>query len=291
MRPAPAQARQPAVSRTGKAVAVSCKATAWDSWTKYIKKHRADSAAEAVTRAEASYSKELAVAISTSAHDFTPKYTKPGGMGGSGPAAEAEFQLTHVGSAISASELPKDMHERLQVIANLQLKEALSLGDKELDTATISFTTTDVDAALCVSGLTLQQGLDKTAYVVVVACETERQASWSRLEGLMLHWGCSDSATGSWGLPPTGWAASPNKVSDAGGAWQCGFEKQMVAGPEGNTATYALLLKLPLRGVLKSGGIVYVLKATGGQTTRWLKDEATKKDFFVDLTRLPVMKA
>ncbi len=52
--------------------------------------------------------------------------------------------------------------------------------------------------------------------MAVVATETERQASWSRLEGLMLHWGCSDSASGSWGLPPEGWQASPNKVMDAG---------------------------------------------------------------------------
>lgn len=152
------------------------------------------------------------------------------------------------------------------------------------------------------------------------------QASWSRLEGLILHWGATDSAGGAWGLPPQGWAASPNKVTDAGerkvgaearvyvvmvvvrewfvdearsdqsphrldgsarfldgcrrlpvrrrapddgaevqccmpsrselgparcgllwsagGAWQCGFEKQNVSGPEGNAAVYVLLLQV-----------------------------------------------
>lgn len=61
------------------------------------------------------------------------------------------------------------------MIANLQLKEALGLGDKELDTATISFTTTDVDAAMCVSGLTLQQ--------VRHGCEAERARGGARAGG------------------------------------------------------------------------------------------------------------
>ncbi len=63
------------------------------------------------------------------------------------------------------------------------------------------------------------QGLDKTALIALVATETERQASWSRLEGLILHWGATDAAGGAWGLPPQGWGASPNKVVDAGGPW------------------------------------------------------------------------
>lgn len=60
---------------------------------------------------------------------------------------------------------------------------------------------------------------------------------------------------------------------------------------DGSRAMYTLLLQLPLRGVLRSGGIVFVLKATAGQNTRWLKDERTQKDFFVDLSPLPVLKA
>jgi len=35
------------------------------------------------------------------------------------------------------------------------------------------------------------QGSERTAVVVMVATETEREASWSRLDGLLLHWGCS----------------------------------------------------------------------------------------------------
>lgn len=289
--PTPAMGRPAAAGPRLAQGSVSCKAaTAWDSWTSYISKHRTDSQGKAATKAETSINKELAAILRESASSFTSKYIKLA-PGSGAPAASADFHLTHIGTAMNVTDLPKDLHERLEVIANLQLKEALGLGAGEVDSASISFTTSDVEGALCVSGITMQEGLDKTAYVAVVATETERQASWSRLEGLMLHWGCSDSASGSWGLPPEGWQASPNKVMDAGGAWQCGFEKQMIAGPEGNTAIYVVLLKLPLRGILKAGGIVFVLKATAGQNTRWLKDEDTKKDFFIDLTRLPVTKA
>ncbi|KAG2433942.1 hypothetical protein HYH02_012487 [Chlamydomonas schloesseri] len=263
--------------------------TAWDSWSSYISKHRADSASAPVTKAEKDYGREIAAAIKSTAGAFKPKYASSSAGSGGGHTGIADFKLSHVGN-VNLAEL-RDLHERLEAIACVQLKQALGKPESaELDAASISFTTTDVDAALCVSGVTLQQGLDKTALIAFVATETERQASWSRLEGLILHWGATDSAGGAWGLPPQGWAASPNKVTDAGGAWQCGFEKQNVSGPEGNSAVYVLLLQVPLRGILKSGGLVYVLKATAGQNTRWLKDEATKKDFFLDTTRLPVIK-
>ncbi len=52
----------------------------------------------------------------------------------------------------------------------------------------------------------------------------------------------------------------------AGGAWQCQFEKQVVGS---NESIYVLVLQLPLRGVLKSGGLVFVLKATANQADKW----------------------
>ncbi|KXZ48456.1 hypothetical protein GPECTOR_27g626 [Gonium pectorale] len=279
-------------------VAAAAATTAWDSWSSYISKHRTDSAGAPTSKAEADWGREIAKSISSTATSFKPKYVHSGSGGGSagssydggnGTGAVPDFKLSHVGS-ININDLPRDLHERLEALASLQLKQALAKPDDELDAASISFTTTDVDGALCVSGVTLQQGLDKTALIAFVATETERQASWSRLEGLILHWGATDAAGGAWGLPPQGWAAQPNKVVDAGGAWQCGFEKQNVSGPEGNSAVYVLLLQVPLRGILKAGGLVFVLKATAGQNTRWLKDEATKKDFFLDTTRFPVIK-
>ena len=45
-----------------------------------------------------------------------------------------------------------------------------------------------------------------------------------------------------------------------GGAWECTFEKAIVGQ---NETVYSLVLQLPLRGVLKSGGPVFVLKAMG----------------------------
>ncbi|GFR52374.1 hypothetical protein Agub_g14934, partial [Astrephomene gubernaculifera] len=290
-----------AASKGVAASASASPATAWDSWTSYISKHRSDSAGAAATSQEADYSRELAAAIRSSASSFKPKYVSTassssttGSINGSGNGsgsglAAADFKLSHVGD-INLNDLPRDLHERLEALACLQLKQALGKSSGDLDAASISFTTTDVDAALCVSGVTLQQGLDKTALIALVATETQRQASWSRLEGLILHWGATDVAGGAWGLPPQGWVASPNRVVDAGGAWQCGFEKQQVSGPEGNSAVYVLLLQIPLRGILKAGGLVFVLKATAGQNTRWLKDEATKKDFFLDTTQFPVIK-
>ncbi|GLC39969.1 hypothetical protein PLESTB_001631800 [Pleodorina starrii] len=291
-RPVPAPIPSRAATR-----GVACSATtAWDSWTSYISKHRGDSAGAPVSTAEADYRKEIAAAIrSTATNGFKSKYAAAAGGSAAtssrdgGAGGIADFKLSHVGD-INMNELPRDLHERLEALASVQLKQALGQPHSDLDAASISFTTTDVDAALCVSGVTLQKGLDKTALIAFIATETERQASWSRLEGLILHWGASDAAGGAWGLPPQGWSASPNKVVDAGGAWQCSFEKQQVSGPEGNNAVYVLLLQLPLRGILKAGGLVFVLKATAGQNTRWLKDESTKKDFFLDTTQFPVIK-
>ncbi|GLI63552.1 hypothetical protein VaNZ11_006402 [Volvox africanus] len=292
----PRLAPAPITSRVTPRAVVCSAATAWDSWTSYISKHRADSASAPVTKSELDYGREIAAAISKSAGTFKPKYVGTGGgaaasssVAGGSAGGISDFKLSHVGD-INLNDLPRDLHERLEALAYVQLKQALGKPNADLDAASISFTTTDVDAALCVSGVTLQQGLDKTALIAFVATETERQASWSRLEGLILHWGATDSPGGAWGLPPQGWAASPNKVVDAGGAWQCSFEKQQLSGPEGNMAVYVLLLQVPLRGILKAGGLVYVLKATAGQNTRWLKDEATKKDFFLDTTRFPVIK-
>ncbi len=62
------------------------------------------------------------------------------------------------------------------------------------------------------------QGSEKNAVVVFVATETERQASWSRLDGLILHWACGTEAGGAWSMPPEGWSAVPSKTKDAGGS-------------------------------------------------------------------------
>lgn len=64
----------------------------------------------------------------------------------------------------------------------------------------------------------------------------------------------------------------------------------MYMKPTGRRCPLSPTPQIPLRGILKAGGLVFVLKATAGQNARWLKDEATKKDFFLDTTRFPVIK-
>lgn len=60
------------------------------------------------------------------------------------------------------------------------------------------------------------QGSDRTAVIALVATETSRLASWSRLEGLLLHWAVSEGAGATWNSPPAGWSAAPAKGRDAG---------------------------------------------------------------------------
>jgi hypothetical protein len=56
------------------------------------------------------------------------------------------------------------------------------------------------------------------ALVSLVVTETERQMTWSRLEGLLLHWAVSRTPPpkGEWELPPRGWRTLPDTTIDAG---------------------------------------------------------------------------
>lgn len=101
--------------------------------------------------------REVGACISKCAQGFKPKFTAHHEN-----TTTTDFKLSHIGS-INVDNLPKDLHERLEAVANLQLKQAMRMDDKaELDSATIAFTTTELDAAICVTGCTLQKGLDKT---------------------------------------------------------------------------------------------------------------------------------
>jgi hypothetical protein len=60
-------------------------------------------------------------------------------------------------------------------------------------------------------------------------------------------------------MPSGNWEAlAPNKTADAGGAVQCAFEKYAVTGDP--SKVYTLVMSLPLMGVLRSGGVSFVLK-------------------------------
>ena len=45
---------------------------------------------------------------------------------------------------------------------------------------------------------------------------------------------------------------------------------------------FTMLLSVPLEGPLERGGVIFVLRSgSTGQNTSWLKDAATKSDFFL----------
>lgn len=223
-------------------------------------------------------------AISKSSTTFTPKFV-------AGQSMQREnYKQVHV-EKVPAVAMSADLHETLETMGMIQLKGAMGLPDSApLDVATASFTTTDVNAGICATGCITQQGSEKKAFLAFVATETERQASWSRLEGLLLHWACSSSPGSGWAMPPQGWQPIlPKKSSDAGGAIQSPFEKASLSGSQ--QQLYVLVLSLPLSGILRSGGITFVLKASNAQNTKWLKDAETNGDFFVDVHSLPYYKA
>mmetsp|Transcript_16100 Transcript_16100/g.34835 ORF Transcript_16100/g.34835 Transcript_16100/m.34835 type:complete len:290 (+) Transcript_16100:299-1168(+) len=259
-----------------------CKAaatTAWEAWTPYMQKRTAVAKPKAN---ELEQSKDLANAISKSAVGFKPKY------GANVDVHGTTFKLQHAGK-VNLASLPKDLHEKLEAVGVIQVKAALGIPeDGELDVSTTSYTTTDINAGLAITGCVAQKGSERSAVVAFVCTETEREASWSRLEGLLLHWACSEASGAAWTMPPAGWSSIPAKAVDAGGAWQNSFEKQTLAGSQ--EKLYVMVMQLPLRGALKSGGLTFVLKASSGPNTKWLKDSETDKDFFLDLQKLPMIK-
>ena len=56
----------------------------------------------------------------------------------------------------------------------------------------------------------------------VVVTETESLMTWSRLEGLLLHWAVSRKGPPAerWELPPRGWKTLPESTVDAGAQQQ-----------------------------------------------------------------------
>uniref|UniRef100_A0A7S3QKU3 Uncharacterized protein n=1 Tax=Dunaliella tertiolecta TaxID=3047 RepID=A0A7S3QKU3_DUNTE len=252
---------------------------AWDAWDRYLSARKSPIAPGP---AEQKTFNDIAISISQCAATYKPKFAQ------FVEPPPPQIQLHHLDavSLPSLDQLPTDLHQKLEVLGVATLKGVLKL-DGELDYANVAHTTSDINAALSITGSVVQTGAERTAVVVMVATETEREASWSRLDGLMLHWGCSTAQGGPWAMPPPGWSAVPAKSRDAGGASQCAFERRALGGQE---SAFVLVLQLPLRGVLKSGGLVFVLKGEASKTDRWLKDSTNNKDFFLDLAQFPTTK-
>ena len=217
--------------------------------------------------------------ISSSVSGFKSKFSA------SSTSSDQTKQI-HVDKVVVAP-LPADLHDKLETQALISLKNVIGLCDTcALDAISTSSSTTDINAGICITGcITEEDNGEKTSHVAFVAMETERQASWSRLEGLLLHWACVPSKGGGWSMPPPGWSSTPPKSYDAGGAIQSPFVKEA----QGQQSLYTVTLSLPLSGILRSGGLAFVLKASDAQNTKWLKDAGTDKDFFVDLSSFPLV--
>lgn len=250
-RPAPASSAPPAPSA----------ATTWAAWESVLpewKSHRPESAISA----NAGDRSKLAAAVSSAAKTWKP------------PATLAVPSIDDLGP-----DVPRNLHERLALVARLQLAEHLQ--DAAVAPSVHEFTTTDVTAALSVAGVILTEKGKRTAVASLVMCETERQMTWSRLEGLKFHWAVASGPKGHWELPPRGWKTLPDTTVDAGGAWQSTFDKHPLPQPgggQGPESMYTMILSVPLEGPLEKGGVIFVLRAG---TTTWLKDAATKSDFFL----------
>jgi hypothetical protein len=222
---------------------------------------------------------------------------------------------------LGTRQLPDGMHALLRSVAQAQLQAWLDApagagGGFSPDAAATKAqatarTTTDISAAveLVAAVVPGDSYPDKhpRAVLSLVACETERSVSWSRLEGLFAHWAVRSGAAGSaWQAAPYGWRSAPALSHDAGGgaAWQSAFERHTVsmAGAETPTPIYGLLLEVPVSGPLATAGAgpVFVLKSgdpglsSSTQTTRWLREQpsgdAEARDFFVEVAKLPKLE-
>lgn len=243
------------------------KASNFDTWAKSLESRPAPAA----PLVDPALGSKLTATIAKAAASYTPK-------------APPSFHF-EVPAELSASA---DYHQVLEESAVAQLKGWLGMTlQQPLHAQLSSFTTSDVDAALQLAGVTVDSKTGKDAVLVLVAAETERQMSWSRLESLIMHWATTQGPGTQWEMPAAGWKSFPDVRQDAGGAWQCSFEKLALPGTN-NQCMYTLIMQVPLVGPLATGGLTFVLKSdSGNQDTRWLKDAKTKKDFYLDLNTFP----
>eukprot|EP00878_Enallax_costatus_P001683 GHUV01001837.1.p1 GENE.GHUV01001837.1~~GHUV01001837.1.p1 ORF type:complete len:303 (+),score=84.76 GHUV01001837.1:427-1335(+) len=249
--------------------------TAWQAWTDCLPKW--SSSTLKLPKVNEQDRHALAAAVAEAATDFKPKPT------------------LQVPSLDDLPEVPKNLHKRLELVARVQLAAHLDTDLNALDATITEYTTTDIAAACSVAGVIVKSGSSRTALASVVVTETERQMTWSRLEGLLLHWAVSRKAPPAekWELPPRGWKTLPDTTVDAGGAWQTVLERHPLPMPDGTAGPapmYTMLMSLPLEGPLAEGGLIFVLKSgSTGQNTKWLKDAGTKSDFFCDIQKFKVI--
>lgn len=178
-------------------------ATTWQAWEAVLPEWKSHKP-EAAIAANADDRGKLAAAVGSAARTYKP------------PPTLGVPSLDDLGA-----DVPRNLHERLALVARLQLQEYLQDASGAVARPTVAeFTTTDVTAALSVAGVIVTEKGKRTAIASLVACETERQMTWSRLEGLKFHWACASSPKGHWELPPRGWKTLPDTTG--GQVWGSG---------------------------------------------------------------------
>ena len=159
------------------------------------KSHRPESAISA----NAGDRSKLAAAVSSAAKTWKP------------PATLAVPSIDDLGP-----DVPRNLHERLALVARLQLAEHLQ--DAAVAPSVHEFTTTDVTAALSVAGVILTEkgkrtvgaaggGLEGGARVMRGACLSVGQAEASGLQGRAPH------VSRCWPAQPTGHPSPPSATS------------------------------------------------------------------------------
>ncbi|BDA43844.1 Alpha-glucan water dikinase, chloroplastic at C-terminar half [Coccomyxa sp. Obi] len=106
------------------------------------------------------------------------------------------------------------------------------------------------------------------------------------LAGVTMHWGCVAREGDGWAPPPPGWHTIPDKSFSAGKAWQTPFGMYMPVARDGaatSCAAHAVVLQLPLEGVLSGGGLAAVLKRPPGNHPEWLVGPHNR-DFFISFS-------
>eukprot|EP00879_Flechtneria_rotunda_P013466 GHRR01014060.1.p1 GENE.GHRR01014060.1~~GHRR01014060.1.p1 ORF type:complete len:243 (+),score=71.88 GHRR01014060.1:1071-1799(+) len=182
----------------GVSAGASNSSAAWQAWTEALPQWA--SSTKNLPTGNAKDRSALAAAVKAAAVSYKPRPT------------------LKVPSLDELPEVPKNLHKRLELIAEVQLAAHLEMGIEGVPATIHEYTTTDIAAALSVAGVIVKKGSSKTALLSFVVTETERQMTWSRLEGLLLHWAVSRKAPPNerWELPPRGWKTLPESTVDAG---------------------------------------------------------------------------
>eukprot|EP00891_Asterochloris_glomerata_P000265 jgi/Astpho2/265/Aster-x0911 len=107
----------------------------------------------------------------------------------------------------------------------------------------------------------------------VVAIAASDGLALGELQKAALHWGCTRQNGRYWEPPPPGWHTIPAESKDAGRAWQTplgSYTPASAAHPASGLTCQAVVLQVPLEGVLYNGSLAFVVKRPSGKQPEWV---------------------